>query len=337
MKVEIRVEGSPEVGMGHVVRCLALAAELGGECRFLMRHRPAALRLVREAGWPALLLPDEAADEAAAAWVAASRPALLIVDLFNVAAETRELLAGVGCPSVALSDLRHYDLPGDLVFNGFIGFGRRETRPTRHGGVAWLGTDFKLVRAAPPARGKPVAPRARRVAITPGGGDASGLAPLALRALARLPGPLEIDVLEGPAMDAESDAYRAALAASPHPVSRHRTEHPFELLGAADLAISAGGDTVYELAVLGAPALLLCHVPHQLETASAFASLGAAENLGLTAECDEARLAEALERLREDAARRAGLSQRARQLVDGGGLRRVAALIRSLVQKESET
>ena len=123
----------------------------------------------------------------------------------------------------------------------------------------------------------------------------------------------------------------AALAACPHDVETCRTDEPFAVLSAADLALSAGGDTVYELALLGVPMLVLCHVSHQLETAAAFAAEGAAENLGLVSECTDSQLAAAIGRLVRDAQRRRAYSQRGRELVDGGGRVRVAEHIRRLL------
>ncbi|MBE7560395.1 hypothetical protein HS125_16230 [bacterium] len=330
MKIEIRVDGGPAVGMGHVVRCVALARALGPDCRFMMRYSLPAVRYAREAGLPVLLLPDEDANPAAAQWAAAAGAELLIVDLFDVPRSERELLASVGCPTVTLADLGYDDLPGDLLFNGFIGFGKHEERPTRFGGMAYLGTDFKLVRAPPRQDDKAIPALAQRILVTAGGGDATGMTALSLAALAQLDLPLSVVVLEGPAMDVESDVYRASLADFPHPIERRRAGDPFAPAAAADLAISAGGDTVYELAVLGAPTLILCHVDHQLQTAAAFAAEGAAENLGLVRECTPEQLAAAVEALARDPDRRAAFSHRARRLVDGGGLARTVQTIRRL-------
>ncbi len=331
MTIEFRADGGAAIGMGHVVRSIALAQALGGDCRFLMRYNLPAVLCVRDAGFPALLLPEEDANRAAAEWVAAAQSDLLIVDLYDVPLADREALARVRCPTVTLSDLRHDDLPGDLLFNGFVGYGRSRHQRTSFGGEAWLGTDYKLLRAQPLPEDKVIAPLAGVVAILPGGGDASGLAPRCLEALAQLSLPLQLLIFEGPAMDVESDAYRAALEACPHAVQRHRTADPFARVAAADLAISAGGDTVYELAVLGVPTLILCHVEHQLETAAAFAEAGAAGNLGLVRDCAPDALASAVERLARDAAARRAFSQTARRLVDGGGLARVTRAVRSLL------
>lgn len=62
MNVLIRCDGSPEIGLGHVVRCLALADVLHGvhNCRisFAMRKGPLGIHMVEEKGYQ-VIIPQE--------------------------------------------------------------------------------------------------------------------------------------------------------------------------------------------------------------------------------------------------------------------------------------
>jgi RimJ/RimL family protein N-acetyltransferase len=91
----------------------------------------------------------------------------------------------------------------------------------------------------------------------------------------------------------------------------------------ADLAVSAGGTTVWELCALGVPALLVTAADNQRPNVVALARAGAALDLGEVAELDPARIGQAVAALAGDAAARGAMAERGRELVDGQGTRRV--------------
>jgi spore coat polysaccharide biosynthesis predicted glycosyltransferase SpsG len=99
----------------------------------------------------------------------------------------------------------------------------------------------------------------------------------------------------------------------------------------ADLAISGGGQTTFELAATGVPTVAIRMAKNQTLTLETLAEAGAlvrggdAEDPALAAS-----VTAALETLLEDGDRRAAMSRRAREAVDGRGVLRVASEVRAL-------
>jgi spore coat polysaccharide biosynthesis predicted glycosyltransferase SpsG len=103
----------------------------------------------------------------------------------------------------------------------------------------------------------------------------------------------------------------------------------------ADVAVVAGGVTLYEVCALGVPAVGLAVVPEQLAAIRRFSREGAALDAG-DASTDPGAIdaaARGVARLIGSAALRRSSSARARALVDGRGTRRVARHVQALMAR----
>jgi spore coat polysaccharide biosynthesis predicted glycosyltransferase SpsG len=101
----------------------------------------------------------------------------------------------------------------------------------------------------------------------------------------------------------------------------------------ADVAIVAGGVTLYETCAIGVPAVALAVVPAQRPAIRAFAAAGAVIDAGgvSAGRASIARAAAGVARLVANRRLRQTMTRRARQIVDGQGTARVAARIQALV------
>ena len=89
------------------------------------------------------------------------------------------------------------------------------------------------------------------------------------------------------------------------------------------LAVTAGGTTLYELALLRTPMLLLCTADNQQRTCEKFTAAGAAQFAGWHATVAPAELARMLAAMLTDGPRLAAFAASAGRLVDGRGASRV--------------
>jgi len=91
----------------------------------------------------------------------------------------------------------------------------------------------------------------------------------------------------------------------------------------ADVAVAAPGSTVWELAYLGVPAVLIGVADNQTAIGERLKREGRAVYLGWHDDVTDARIAAAVRELLRDRAGRARLRRRGREMVDGKGLDRI--------------
>ena len=337
----VRCDGSPEIGFGHVVRCLALADELRGVhgCRvvFAMRKGPLGFDMVRQGGYPVVEPGGPHRSFDYPRWMTEALGAIdarvLILDVRDdLRREDVELLKVPGRIVAVLDDLSDRRLAADLAFYPPIPQLRRAGWEG-FGGKVHAGWDMVLLR--------PEFSRCRRdrregtptILVTMGGSDPAGLTLNALNALDRLSNDFRVLVVLGPGFLHE-ETLSALL-----PGMRHRSEvmrdvrNMADIMSRADLAVASFGVTAYELAAAGVPAIYLCLTQDHAESATALVREGVAVSLGTYEGASAEALAEAASHLMNDSAAREGMSKRASGLVDGGGAERIAREIVEAIGK----
>lgn len=335
LSVLFRCDGSPEIGLGHVVRCLALADELaqahGCRVAFAMRQGPLGHELVRAGGYvvftpPGVELPFNYSEwlEGIANQVQARALVLDVRDdlLAQAVGRLREgglLIATIDDPSVRR-------LEADLAFYPPVPQAKRLDW-TSFSGQSHVGWEWVVLRrefAHPPARvyhDRPV------VLVTMGGSDPAGLTLRAVAALDRLSGDFDALVVLGPGYSHNGELADLLTATRRHFCLRRDVSDMCGLMAQVDLAVASFGVTAYELAAMGVPAIYLCLTRDHAESASAFVEAGMADSLGVYTEVAAETLAGRVGTLLADAPRRARMGQRARRLVDGRGAERVAHMV----------
>lgn len=170
---------------------------------------------------------------------------------------------------------------------------------------------------------------ARKVLVTMGGGDPDNVTLKVLEALAQtLVSRLEVVVAAG-AGNPHLPALCTAVQQSPHTVRLEQNVTDMaELMAWADVGVSAGGSTCWELAFMGTPALLVSVADNQIAVAAGLAHAGAAIDLGWHTSLTISDLAGALTGLLLFPDSRYTISQRAKDLVDGHGANRATRYLK---------
>lgn len=329
-------DAGPEIGGGHLMRQLTLAAALTA--------RGAAPRLLApESARPALAafappelpvaLAGDGDPEALVMAAAADGAGRLVFDHFGLDAEAHRRAAR-GRPCAAVDDLADRPMGVDLLADP----GPDRTAAHYAGLTAarlLLGPDYALVRPAFAARrAEALARRERggppaRVLVSLGLTDVQGItARVVDRLLPRL-GPAELDVVLGAAAPSRPRMERLA-AREPRLRLWIDTRAMAELTAAADLAVGASGSSNWERCVVGLPAVILVLAENQRPGAAALARRGAAEAVETAAPDHEAALDRAFTGLMRDHDRRRRMGAAAAAVCDGGGADRLAAAVLSL-------
>lgn len=333
----IRADASATIGVGHVIRCLSLAhaaVEHGLQPVFVSRGLGGvAAERVRAAGFRVVELADGIAprEDAVATSVAGGGRAVVVVDHYGLGAEWWEFVAHRH-PLAAVDDIGRSDLGRHchLVLNQNVA-----------ASADWYDGDTELLLGCAYAMLRPPYVEARRslsrehpdvvrnLLLTMGGADPFGITGRLVGALREVAPDTRLTVVQGPAVRPE-DSPAQAVADDPR---AELLVAPSDLVApmlAADLALTAGGSTCYELAALGLPAATLELAQNQAGICRGMAEAGASVFLGERSEVTDAELAARVDELVHDRDWRQRASAAGLALVDGRGAERVAGRLRAL-------
>jgi spore coat polysaccharide biosynthesis predicted glycosyltransferase SpsG len=196
-----------------------------------------------------------------------------------------------------------------------------------HKSVVLLGSQYALLRREflnTNAVRADVPKIAERVLVTLGGGDAENVTLDVVEALNEVTGVnLRVTVVVG-ASNPNKDALQSAAERSVHNATIvSDVRNMPALMNEADLAITAGGGTCYELAFMGVPMFLITTAGNHERAVKAFASGNAAFAVGWFHTLSKESLAASLQTVVSDHALRRRLVTNARNMVDGKGAERV--------------
>ena len=329
----VRCDGSPQIGLGHVVRCLALADELRERCHvevcFAMREGDVGMNMVRAQEYPVFGPTDGPFDYSQ--WVSAclerSHATALILD--NRDDMPQSLVADIrnsGILVATIDDLSERRLESDLAFyppipqvksltwNGFTG--------ELFSGWEWVLLRRQFANRPPlKAHVPPV------VLVVMGGSDPSGLTLKAVKALDLLDEEFETIVVLGSAFCHEQAFEQLVEKATRRFQIRRNVGDMAGVMAEADLAVASFSVTAYELATTGVPGIYLCLTEDHAESATTFVAAGIGIVLGVFSQVSEQLLAEQVRQLVRDSGRRAEMACRSRQLADGRGAERIARIL----------
>jgi spore coat polysaccharide biosynthesis predicted glycosyltransferase SpsG/RimJ/RimL family protein N-acetyltransferase len=338
MRLLLRCDGGPGVGVGHVVRCLALAEEAvgrGHEVSLLGRLDSDVLRDLAAAVGPGLRLlgPDDgsglerhALDHEVVHVDHYELPALVLDGLAAAAAR-----AGAPRPVLSvLADGRWGARPADVLVDPSAG--AELTPPLAPARWHLRGTRFVALRRA--VRAPEPAPRLSdrlQVLVVMGGTDPLGCAPLVVDALDRTRVPMDVTVITTPAT---RDRVAEQAATWTHGVVRVLPPVPDlpRFMARSDVVVTAAGTSTWELCSLGRAMAAVAVVENQRAGYEVLLSAGAATGLGTPADLVNVEAtAEVLRPLLTDSDHRALRSRRALGLVDGQGAWRVVRMLEEAV------
>lgn len=344
-RIIIRADGNARIGAGHLMRCLTIAEEIRDKDSVVFWCADeASAELAGSRGYRVHVLGTDYREMLSElpqweAWAqqeseaAESPQPTILVDSYYVNAEYLQALRSYGRVCL-LDDMQQRVWPVDGMIN-YNAFAQRESYERLYAGqdklsgkaALYIGPAYVPLRPQFIGREYQVREQVKELLITTGGGDRENIAGQILERIED--GTYRIHVVSGP-----YNPHGAQLAeyAAAHPrveVHRQVTEMA-ELMRQCDLAVTAGGTTVYELCALGVPFICFSYAENQEALAEYAGQQGIGRNAGKYHRDPEKVLEHIAELVREamtDGAGRREMSRKARALVDGGGARRLAEIL----------
>ncbi len=349
MRVAFRVDASPGIGNGHLMRCLVLADTLrkrGAKPVFLCRPFPGhANGLVQQRDFEIRLLPvglrAESAPPAHAAWLGAGldeeleacaahvRAGADVIVLDHYALDerwekaVRPWVNGI----MVIDDLADRRHDCDLLLD-------QNPMPDQESryqhlvpaacrlltGCAYALIDPAFREAAEQATARTAV---RRLLLSFGGGDQDNLTGSALRELE--PVAVSGDVVIGRAHPHRADMEALCRESGGRWTLHVQTQRMPELMAQADLALGGGGISHWERCLMGLPAVVTAMADNQVAPTEMVAARGACLYLGASGALEKGAWRQAVDLLIHEPDRLHAMSLAGREIMpDGRGAERVA-------------
>jgi len=340
-RIVIRCDGGRRVGLGHVVRCLALADELREHhavgITFAMLEDDVGIGMVKDAGYPVQQGPSAAHE---ACWledtIRLTKADTLIMDFrTDLSREHVERWRAAGLLIVTIDDPSDRRLASDLAFYppvpqvermdwaGFTG--------QLHCGWEWviLRRQFSDMRTQLLAAPDALISRQSNmpmILVAMGGSDSVGLTLRAVDAMKQLEDPFRAVFVLGRAFCRRGELDHR-LTSIRFPVEiRTDVRDIASLMLAADMAVASFGITAYELAAVGVPGIYIPLTSDHCLSCSAFEESGIGIGLGLNEAMSTGELACGIRLLLRNTVKRTQMHERCLRVLDGVGAERVASM-----------
>ncbi len=278
-KIFFRVDGNSKVATGHVMRCISYAMFFkanGCDCFFITAD-DYMHEVIRQKGFFALSLCsayDKMQDEVDSfrKLIKAQKPALVIIDSYFV---TENYLTEISklVKTIYIDDLNSFDYPVNAILNYSIYADKinyDDTNKRLFLGMEYLALRQEFVSLKPIEIKKQI----KNVFITTGGSDVLSFTKdfLQNQSTLNMFGELNYHVILGNFFNSQDKQFLFDLQKKHQNVTIYQNiANMGEVMSKCDIAISAGGSTLYELAYLGVPTIALITAENQRLNVETFA------------------------------------------------------------------
>ena len=330
----IRADADTRMGTGHVMRCIALAQawqDQGGDVTFLSYCDSEALRQrIIDEGFDFMpiekLHPDPSDLEETLKCLSAIRN-WVVLDGYHFTPDYQKAIRENGYRLLVIDDMAHFDhYHADILLNQNIHATSLHYSCDKDT-VKLLGCEYVLLRREflkYKDWKREIPEKATKILVTLGGADPDNVTLKVIRALNNLNDPnLEVKIVTGPA-NPNIKSLEKEFHLSPFTFDLvHNVHNMPELMTWADMVISAGGSTCWELAFMGLPSMIITVAENQAGIAEGLGKAGAAVDLGWYENISVNQCAQALKEILQDKNKRSCFSEQGQKLVNGKGEQKI--------------
>lgn len=326
----IRARGNNNIGMGHIVRCLALANELKKQRSvniIFITEDKVAEDLIKRSGF--VVISPNGNDFVCIKKIVNGKTLLITDILYTSKKYVTELKKIKNLNIINIDNNTKLKKTGaDILINANIFFGKGKISGKEK---ILLGPKYMILRREFGELAKKkikTKNNVKIITIISGGADKKKLVLTAARALEKIKKNIEINLILGPACSCIDEVKSFVKKAGKRFNLMISPKNLIEVMRRSDLAITAAGVTLYEFASIGVPCIVVPLAKHQEDIAYNFGKERACINLGkgLSAR----KIIESTMGLLENKEARNKLAKRAKNFVDGRGMERVKKIILSL-------
>ncbi len=278
MNVFIITEGGKDIGFGHITRCLSLYQafeEREIKPKFIVNGDNDIEYLLKDINYQIFNWLDEKSK----LFEMVKDTDIAVIDSYLADISLYNKIANLVKIPVYIDDNKRLDYPKGIVLNGNI---HTETLnyPKKDGIIYLLGTKYTPLRKefweVPE---KKIKENIESIMVTFGGDDAKNMTPKILELLNKKYPELNKNVIIGRAYQ-DVEEIKKEADKNTNIIYYPDAKKMKETMLNSDIAISAGGQTLYELARVGVPTIGICVADNQLGNIKEWGKLGFLEYAG---------------------------------------------------------
>ncbi|WP_456324633.1 UDP-2,4-diacetamido-2,4,6-trideoxy-beta-L-altropyranose hydrolase [Desulfonauticus submarinus] len=342
----IRADSTPRIGTGHIMRCIALAQawqDRDGEVNFISHCESKLLRQrIQDEGFNLVSLkvshPDPSDLEFTLDFLrnlktSRQEQPIVVTDGYHFDLAYQKGIKENGFRLMVIDDYNH--LPhyhADILLNQNINAPELEYSCSENT-VKLLGCKYVMLRREflqYRELKREIPDKAHNILVTMGGADPDNVTQKVLKAIYLLNEPdIEVKVIVGPS-NPHLEALKSGIKDFDLPVSIIFSPLPEkmpEFMKWADLTITAGGSTCWELVFMGVPSLIITVAENQEGIGEGLERAGVARNVGWFSKIDVNELKDEISVLICNYKIRKEMSLYGKELIDGRGVARIANII----------
>jgi UDP-2,4-diacetamido-2,4,6-trideoxy-beta-L-altropyranose hydrolase len=288
MKILFRCDGSIEIGMGHVVRCLALADELFDnhdcEVSFALRKSELAIKHIKSS-YPVLTSNENSFDynDWIVECIRMSKAQILILDVRDNLSRSDliHIKKKSGVRVVTIDDPEDKRLESDLAFFPPVPQ-VQEMGWHEYKGKLFVGWAYVILRKEfnkyypDPNNDTP------NILVSMGGTDEHNMTQMAIEAFNLINHKVTVTIILGPGYQFENTLRKLLFSAQFKYTIYRNPSNIASLMSNSNLAVISFGQTAYELAALRVPSIYMCLTEDHYDSSMLFVSVGVGVNIGLT-------------------------------------------------------
>ncbi|MCX8130820.1 MAG: UDP-2,4-diacetamido-2,4,6-trideoxy-beta-L-altropyranose hydrolase [Clostridia bacterium] len=354
IKVAFRADGGPQMGMGHIIRCLSLASEFrkqGFDVIFLSKYQEGIDRIINEKfeifrlestfsaveheqgfHYGDMLSLEKEAGEIIKC-INENCIDILVVDSYNVTHEYLLLIKKFVKILSYIDDINKFTYPVNILINGNITGEYMNYTKYYNDEIMLLGPKYNLIRNEfknIPLRS--INRKINKIMITTGGADPYNLTCKIVEDLMEDSyfNNITFNIIVGNAFTNKEEIIKMVGRYS-NLILHENVKSMAKIMLDSDIAISSGGSTLYELCACGTPTTAIILANNQEFIVKKMDEAGYVIDLGWYNEMKKDIITKKIKQLSENYSHRLELCKRAIGLIDGYGTERIVEVFRKYI------
>lgn len=330
MRALIRADGGFNVGMGHIIRCMALYDELiknNVECIFVSRKDKVVESYFKDKKARYILIGSIAlAGEKIEIKniIKNYNTDVIITDSYNINEEYLLFLKSLSRYLVSIDDNYLFNYPSDIVVNPNVYAERKKYN--NNISKYLLGGQYCILRDEFREKShKNIKVKAENILITMGGTDVNNVTPFIIKVIKKIHG-ININVIIGKGFE-NKELIEGSCKNEQNIKLIYNPKDMRILMEHADICISSSGSTLYELASLGVPTLFVIQADNQLRLAEYMEKNKIMINLGWYYNLKEKALLDELINIIDNQGIRLKLSADSKKIINVDGIKNIVKKI----------